>query len=165
MTNNILLIFRNPCLMPAAVGWATAQIIKVLLNLLHDYGAFAVSTIDRFFQQALKAFSREIGQFADYQIELDRKSLIREAMDRILDSLTEEDEEVIRWINANVSERLASMPSLPSTAQKTARTASTAWASSSSRRSTANWPSAAASTTSRLSASRGWLPYAASATG
>ena len=34
MTNNILLIFRNPCLMPAAVGWATAQIIKVLLNLL-----------------------------------------------------------------------------------------------------------------------------------
>ena len=79
---------------------------EVLLNLLHDYGAFAVSTIDRFFQQALKAFSREIGQFADYQIELDRKSLIREAMDRILDSLTEEDEDVIRWINANVSERL-----------------------------------------------------------
>ena len=34
MTNNILLIFRNPCLMPAAVGWATAQIIKVLLNLM-----------------------------------------------------------------------------------------------------------------------------------
>ena len=34
MTNNILLIFRKSCLMPAAVGWATAQIIKVLLNLL-----------------------------------------------------------------------------------------------------------------------------------
>ena len=79
---------------------------EVLLNLLHDYGSFAVSTIDRFFQQALKAFSREIGQFADYQIELDRKSLIREAMDRILDSLTEDKEDIIRWINANVSERL-----------------------------------------------------------
>lgn len=79
---------------------------EVLLCLLHDYGAFAVSTIDRFFQQTLKAFSREIGQFADYQIELDRDSLIREAMDRILDSLTEDKEDVIRWINASVSESL-----------------------------------------------------------
>lgn len=34
MTNNILLIFKNPCLMPALIGWASAQIIKVLLNLL-----------------------------------------------------------------------------------------------------------------------------------
>ena len=75
---------------------------EVLLNMLHDYGAFAVSTIDRFFQQALKAFSREIGQFADYQIELDRDSLIREAMDRILDSLTEDKAEVIGWINGSV---------------------------------------------------------------
>ena len=75
---------------------------EVLLNMLHDYGAFAVSTIDRFFQQTLKAFSREIGQFADYQIELDRDSLIREAMDRILDSLTEDKAEVIGWINGSV---------------------------------------------------------------
>ena len=73
---------------------------EVLLNLLHDYGSFAVSTIDRFFQQALKAFSREIGQFADYQIELDRKSLIREAMDRILDSLTEDKEDTSRGRNS-----------------------------------------------------------------
>ena len=41
----------------------------VLCNILHDYGAFAVSTIDRFFQQTLKAFSKEIGQFASYQVE------------------------------------------------------------------------------------------------
>lgn len=34
MTNNILLIFQNPCLMPAMVGWGTAQILKVLLNLV-----------------------------------------------------------------------------------------------------------------------------------
>ena len=33
MTNNILLVFQNPCLMPAAVGWVSSQIIKVLLNL------------------------------------------------------------------------------------------------------------------------------------
>ena len=30
---------------------------SVLHDILHDYSAFAVSTIDRFFQQTLKAFS------------------------------------------------------------------------------------------------------------
>ena len=61
---------------------------RKLVKILHDYSAFSVSTIDRFFQRTLKAFAREIGQVADYQVELDRESLIDEAMDRILDSLT-----------------------------------------------------------------------------
>ena len=80
---------------------------KILLtDLLHDYGAFSVSTIDRFFQQALKAFSREIGQFADYQIELDKESLIAETMDHILDSLTEDSKELLAWIRASLSDTL-----------------------------------------------------------
>ena len=79
---------------------------RLLVDLLHDYGAFSVSTIDRFFQQALKAFSREIGQFADYQIELDKESLIAETMDRILDSLTEDSGELLEWIQAALSDAL-----------------------------------------------------------
>ena len=75
---------------------------KALVRMLHDYSAFAVSTIDRFFQQTLKAFSREIGQFADYQIELDRQSLINESMDRILDSLTPDKTELLDWIKDSV---------------------------------------------------------------
>ena len=78
----------------------------LLTELLHDYGAMAVSTIDRFFQQALKAFSREIGQFADYQIELDKEALIGETMDRILDSLTEDSKELLAWIRSSLSETL-----------------------------------------------------------
>ena len=81
-----------------------AQVL--LTDLLHDYGAFSVSTIDRFFQQALKAFSREIGQFADYQIELDKETLIAETMDRILDSLTEDSKELLAWIRASLSDTL-----------------------------------------------------------
>ena len=80
---------------------------RLLVDLLHDYGAFSVSTIDRFFQQALKAFSREIGQFADYQIELDKESLIAETMDRILDSLTEDSGELLDWIQAALADALA----------------------------------------------------------
>ena len=34
MTNSILLIFKNPCLMPALVGWASAQFLKVILTLV-----------------------------------------------------------------------------------------------------------------------------------
>lgn len=78
----------------------------VLHDILHDYGAFAVSTIDRFFQQTLKAFSREIGQFASYQVELDRNALISESVDRILDSLTEEDGGLLSWLTDNVLEQI-----------------------------------------------------------
>ena len=69
---------------------------RLLVDLLHDYGAFSVSTIDRFFQQALKAFAREIGQFADYQIELDKESLIAETMDRILEGFKNEFGAILR---------------------------------------------------------------------
>jgi len=78
----------------------------VLSEMLHDYSAFAVSTIDRFFQQTLKAFSREIGQFASYQVELDKDSLVAESVDRILDSLTEEDSGLLAWLTDNVLEQI-----------------------------------------------------------
>ncbi len=79
---------------------------SVLHDILHDYGAFAVSTIDKFFQQALKAFSREIGQFASYQVELDKESLVAESVDRILDSLTEGDHTILSWLTENVLEQI-----------------------------------------------------------
>lgn len=34
MTNSLLLIFKNPCLMPALTGWAAAQTLKVILTLV-----------------------------------------------------------------------------------------------------------------------------------
>ena len=79
----------------------------ILVDILHDYSAFSVSTIDAFFQRALKAFSREIGQSADYQVELDKNSLVIEAMDRILDGLTPDKKEVIDWIRESVSDSLS----------------------------------------------------------
>lgn len=78
----------------------------VLSDMLHDYSAFAVSTIDRFFQHALKAFSREIGQFASYQVELDKDSLVAESVDRVLDSLTEENVGLLSWLTKNVLEQI-----------------------------------------------------------
>ena len=77
-----------------------------LTSILHDYSAFAVSTIDRFFQQALRAFSREIGQFSSYQVQLDRQELVAESVDRLLDSLSEEDRPLLEWLTRSVREDL-----------------------------------------------------------
>ena len=71
-------------------------------GILHDYSSFAVSTIDKFFQQTLRAFSREIGQFASYQVELDKAALVEESVDRILDGLTEDDRSLLGWLTENV---------------------------------------------------------------
>lgn len=94
-----------PSLFPSA-DMLKAKAQNVLLGILHDYGAFAVSTIDRFFQQTLKAFSREIGQFASYQVELDKESLVTESVDRILDALTEDDKSLLNWLSDSMMDQL-----------------------------------------------------------
>lgn len=75
---------------------------RVLCDILHDYSAFSVSTIDRFFQQTLKAFSREIGQFSSYQVELDKGSLVEESVGRVLDSLSEDNPALLEWLTQSV---------------------------------------------------------------
>ena len=47
------------------------QARKILVAILHDYSAFNISTIDRFFQQTMRAFTREIGLQGGYGIEMD----------------------------------------------------------------------------------------------
>ena len=93
--------FPNDSALQAAAG-------KRLAALLHDYSAFAVSTIDRFFQQTLRAFSREIGHFASYQIDLDRNSLLQESVDRVLDKLSDEDgkdsQSLLNWLIEGIIE-------------------------------------------------------------
>ncbi len=83
---------------------------EILSDILHDYGSFAVSTIDKFFQQTLRAFARELGQFGRYQVELDKKSLVDEAVDTILDELSSdnpEDARMIDFIVENMEDNLA----------------------------------------------------------
>ena len=48
------------------------QAAQILIDILHDYSAFNISTIDRFFQQTMRAFTREIGLQGGYGIEMIR---------------------------------------------------------------------------------------------
>lgn len=70
----------------------------MLVSILHNYSAFSISTIDKFFQMTLKSFAREIGQVASYQVDLDKDSLVKESVDRILDSLSEESGGMLEWL-------------------------------------------------------------------
>lgn len=56
----------------------------ILVRILHDYSAFSVSTIDRFFQQTMRAFTREIGLGGGYNVELDTDKVLSEAIDTLL---------------------------------------------------------------------------------
>ena len=90
------------------IGKLSQKAGECLSAILHDYGAFAVSTIDSFFQRTLKAFAREIGQFASYQVELDRDSLIAESVDRLLDGLSADDNDRLSWLKDSSMYRLES---------------------------------------------------------
>ena len=79
----------------------------MMTGILHDYSSFAVSTIDKFFQQTLRAFSREIGQFTSYQVELDRDILVEDAVDRLLNTLTNQNSPLLQWILDGVKADLA----------------------------------------------------------
>ena len=59
----------------------------ILIEILHDYSNFNVSTIDKFFQQTIRAFTREIGLQSGYQIELDTTSVRIAAIDNMIADL------------------------------------------------------------------------------
>lgn len=73
---------------------------RVLYRLLHDFSAFNISTIDRFFQQTTRAFIREIGLQGGYNLELDDGRVLSEAIDRMLFDLEENkgDNTLLNWL-------------------------------------------------------------------
>ena len=70
-----------------------------LIHILHDYSAFSVSTIDRFFQQTMRAFTREIGLGGGYNVELDTEKVLNEAIDSMLSDLERSDnKQLLDWL-------------------------------------------------------------------
>ena len=76
-----------------------SQARKILIAILHDYSAFNISTIDRFFQQTMRAFTREIGLQGGYGIEMDQDLVLSEAVDRLLGDLDKSgNKELLGWL-------------------------------------------------------------------
>lgn len=71
----------------------------ILVAILHDYSSFNISTIDRFFQQTMRAFTREIGLQGGYGLELDQEQVLEEAIDGLLGSLDKQvNKELLNWL-------------------------------------------------------------------
>lgn len=70
--------------------------------LLHNYGRLAVTTIDRFFQRIVKSFTRELGIFPGYNVELDTDFVLQKAIDRVMQRVKTDD--LLRnWISELMS--------------------------------------------------------------
>jgi ATP-dependent helicase/nuclease subunit A len=91
------------------LGWPAMQVQRqaqlVLKRILHDYSRFSISTIDSFFQRVIKVFNRELGINAAYNVELDEKSILGEAVDRLIQSV-EDDPKLLEWLDAFASEKI-----------------------------------------------------------
>lgn len=86
-----------------------AKAKAVLETILHDYSAFSVSTIDRFFQQTMRSFARETGLAGGYNIELDETSLLTETIDLMLSELDKPENKILaewllRFMQHNIEE-------------------------------------------------------------
>ncbi|MEN9334383.1 MAG: hypothetical protein RLY35_1563 [Bacteroidota bacterium] len=56
-----------------------------LSHILHHYHRFSVSTIDSFIHRIVRAFSRDLSQHPDFNIEMDTERVLEEVVDRCLD--------------------------------------------------------------------------------
>ncbi|OAV66381.1 ATP-dependent helicase/nuclease subunit A [Bacteroidales bacterium Barb6XT] len=83
------------------------QAKQTLTAILHDYSAFNISTIDRFFQQTMRAFTREIGLQGGYAIEMDYGLVLTEAIDKLLSSLDKpENKALLGWLLRFAEEKI-----------------------------------------------------------
>ncbi|MDR0699262.1 MAG: UvrD-helicase domain-containing protein [Tannerella sp.] len=75
------------------------QAKEILINILHDYSALNISTIDHFFQQTIRAFTREIGLQGNYQIELNENLMMEESVENMLSELEKsENAALMNWL-------------------------------------------------------------------
>lgn len=80
---------------------------KILNAILHDYSAFSISTIDKFFQQVIRAFAREIGVHGGYALELDQTPVLEQAVDNLfVDLSTDENKQLLDWLTAYAEEKI-----------------------------------------------------------
>jgi len=79
----------------------------ILTSILHDYSSFSISTIDRFFQQVIRSFARDIGVHGGYNLELDNSSTLEQSVDNLfIDLSKDENKQLLQWLTAYAEERI-----------------------------------------------------------
>ncbi len=59
----------------------------VLIEILHDYSSFSVSTIDKFMLRIVRSFALELGLNSGFEVFTDSKELISESVDLLMEDI------------------------------------------------------------------------------
>lgn len=80
---------------------------KIVNTILHDFSSFSISTIDKFFQQVIRAFAREIGVHGGYALELDANQVLEQAVDTLFFELSsDENKLLLDWLTRFAEEKI-----------------------------------------------------------
>lgn len=78
-----------------------------LIHILHDYSAFSISTIDKFFQQIIRAFARDIGVNGSYALELNSSDVLEQAIDNLFSELSDKENRLLlEWLTQYAEESI-----------------------------------------------------------
>lgn len=80
---------------------------EVLRQILHQYSAFSVSTIDKFTNRLIRTFAQDLKLSVNYEVELDGEKILEEAIDKMLSGLKEDKalaKILIQYLNSQLEE-------------------------------------------------------------
>ena len=78
----------------------------ILRMILHDYSHFNIGTIDHFFQQVLRAFSREAGIHSSFRLELNADNYLTGAISLLMSDLGQDNKLLgwlMKWVDYKIS--------------------------------------------------------------
>ena len=79
---------------------------EALQLIIHHYNWFRVETIDSFFQRILRNLAHELGLTANMQVTLNDNDIKDEAVDNIIENISQDNDPLLVWIMDFVNERL-----------------------------------------------------------
>ncbi len=93
-TGMLTFIQTNTGLPPEIIRKRAASLLS---SILSDYSRFSVGTIDSFFQRVFRAFAREIGLQANFNIHIDFSLVLHETIEDLINNLNH-NEELRKWL-------------------------------------------------------------------
>lgn len=79
---------------------------EALYLIIHQYHWFRVETIDSFFQRILRNLAHELGLTANMQVILNDLDVKDEAVDNIIENISQDNDPLLSWIMDFVNEKL-----------------------------------------------------------
>lgn len=64
----------------------------IIKNIIHNYSAFGISTIDKFTHKIIRTFAQDLELPANFEIALDTDALLQEAVDSVIAKVGEDDQ-------------------------------------------------------------------------